>query len=100
MSNARAVIIYWGGQMIQIDYGPNVVNASSRMVNFIDDFDLQGLHNIIRNAVRISDDGIITKILYTHSVMGYGQSAVFGFTQIEDQFDVRRMFELVRQFTG
>ena len=40
MSNARAVIIYWGGQMIQTDYSPNVVNASSRMVNFIDDFDL------------------------------------------------------------
>ena len=32
--------------------------------------------------------------------MGYGQSVIFGFTQIEDQFDVRRMFELVRQFTG
>ena len=40
MSNARAVIIYWGGKLIQTECGPNVVNASSRMVNYNDDFDL------------------------------------------------------------
>ena len=48
----------------------------------------------------LSDNGIIKKILFRHSIMGYGQSAVFGFTQIEDDFDVRRMFQMVRQFTG
>ena len=40
MSNAQALIIYWGGNIIQIESGPNVENASSRMVTFIDDFDL------------------------------------------------------------
>ena len=80
MSNERSVIIYWGGKIIQTECGPNVEKAASRMINFIDDFDLQGLHNIIRNAVGLSDNGIIKKILFRHPVMGYGQSAVFGFT--------------------
>ena len=40
MLNSRAVIIYWGGIMIQTESGPNIAQASSRMVNFVDDFDL------------------------------------------------------------
>ena len=100
MSNARVVIIYWGGNIIQTESGPNVENASSRMVNFIDDFDLQGLHNLIRNAVGISYAVMIKKILFRHPVMGYGQNAVFGFTHIGDDIAVRRMFEMIRQFTG
>ena len=40
MSNARVVIIYWGGNIIQTKSGPNIENASSRLVTFIDDFDL------------------------------------------------------------
>ena len=62
MSNTRAVIIYWGGHIIQTESGPNVENASS-MVNFIDNFNLQGLHNLIRNAVGINDAWIIKKIV-------------------------------------
>ena len=70
------------------------------MVNIIDDFDLQGLHNLIRNAVGISSDVLIKKILFRHPVMGFGQNAVFGFTEIVDDITVRRMFEMVRQFTA
>ena len=100
MSNARAVIIYWGRNIIQTESGPNVENASSRMVNFIDDFDLQGLHNLIRNAVGISSIVMIKKILFRHPVMRYRQNAVFGFMHIRDDVAVRRMFEMIRQFTG
>ena len=32
--------------------------------------------------------------------MGFGQNVLFGFTQIKDEFDVRKMFKMVRQFTG
>ena len=70
------------------------------MVNFIDDFDLQGLHNLIRNAVGISYAVMIKKILFRHPVMGFEQNAVFGFTHIGDDIDVMRMFEMIRQFTG
>ena len=100
MSNSRAVVIYWGGNIIQTESGPNVENASSRMVNFIDDFDLQGLHNLIRNAVGISSAVMINKILFRHPVMGFGQNALFGFTYIRDDIADRRMFEMIRQFTG
>ena len=93
-------IIYWGENIIQTESGPNVENASSRMVNFIDDFDLQGLHNLIRNAVGISYAVMIKKILFRHPVMGFGQNALFGFTHIRDDIVVRRMFEMIRQFTG
>ena len=40
MSNERSVIIYWGGKIIQTKCGPNVEKAVSRMINFIDDFDI------------------------------------------------------------
>ena len=100
MSNERAVIIYWGGELIQTANGPNVQGAKCRIVNFSDDFDLDKLHRIIRNAVGIRDDGIITKILFRHPVMGFGVNAVSGFMQIRDNFDVSNMFQMVRQFSG
>ena len=86
--------------MIQTESGPNIAQASSRMVNFVDDFDLQGLHNLIRNAVGISYAVMIKKILFRHPEMGFGQNAIFGFTHIGDNIAVRRMFKMVRQFTG
>ena len=70
------------------------------MVNFIDDFDLQGLHNLIRNAMRISYVVMIKKILFKHPVMGFVQNAVFDFTHIGDDIAIRRMFEMIKQFTG
>ena len=48
----------------------------------------------------LSDNGIIKKILFRHPVMGFGQNALFGFTHIGDDIAVRRMFEMIRQFTG
>ena len=100
MSNERAVIIYWGGELIQTANGANVQRAKSRIVNFSDDFDLDWLHRIIRNAVGIREDGIITKILFRHPVMGFGVNVVSGFMQIRDNFDVFNMFQMVRQYSG
>ena len=74
--------------------------VNSRIVTFSDDFDMDGLHRIIRTVVGIADDGIITKILFRHPVMGFGVNVVSGFMQIRDNFEVSNMFEMVRQFLG
>ena len=100
MSNARAIIIYWGSDVIQTEFGPNVVNATSRLVTVTDDFDLHGLHNLIIHTTGISDTALIRKICFRHPVMGYYQTAVYGFMEIENEFHVRHIFDMLRRFTS
>ena len=100
MTTTRSLMIYWGGQMIQIEYGPTVTNAYSRLVNFSEDFDFVGLQHKITEALGITNAAMITKILFRHPVIGYGRNMVFGFMEIRDVYNVGQMFEMVRQFPG
>ena len=43
MTCVRALLIYWGGEMIETPFGPNVINGNARLVNCTEDFDFSGL---------------------------------------------------------
>ena len=100
MSSVRALLIYWGGEMIETPFGPNVINGNTRLFNFTEDFDFGGLQSHIRTALDLNDGVMITKILFRHPVMEYGRNMIFGFMEIQNSSHVRQMFDIVCHYPG
>ena len=57
-------INFLGGDMIETPFGPNVINGNTRLVNFSEDFDFDGLQMHIRTALELNDGVIITKYYF------------------------------------
>ena len=59
MTTARAPMIYWGGETIQSEFGSTFININTRVVNFNEEFDFEGLQNNIRTTLGLNDVVII-----------------------------------------